>query len=74
LNFPASLFAVDQFASLGLLIAFLDMSRNRLAFPIIPAFFGVLRFKSAAQYILDALIAATGKALVDDRLKVLASV
>jgi len=70
LNFPAGLCAIDQFAPLGLLIAFLNMSRQRTAFLVGPAFLGVLSFKSAAEDIFDARITAAGKAFVDERLQV----
>src|ERR1017187_9207242 len=46
------------------------MSGQRPAFLVGPGFLGVLSFKGAAQNIFNALIAATGKAFVDKRLKV----
>ncbi len=50
--------------------AFLDMSGQGPAFIVGPAFLGVLRFQSAAEYVFNARIAAAGKAFVDERLKV----
>src|SRR5271165_1512491 len=47
-----------------------SISSPRSAFLVGPAFFGVLRFKGAAQHILNALITATGKAFIDKRFKV----
>src|SRR5450432_533627 len=70
LNFAAGLVAVNQFAALGLEIAFFDMSRQRLSFIVRPVFFGVLGFESAAQDIFHAVIAARGMALVDQRFKI----
>jgi hypothetical protein len=46
------------------------VSRQRPAFLVGPAFLGVLRLKSAAEYIFNAHIGATGKAFVDERLEV----
>jgi hypothetical protein len=46
------------------------MSAQCPAFLVGPAFLGVLRFQSVAEYVFNARIAATGKAFVDERLKV----
>jgi hypothetical protein len=41
------------------------MGRQGPPFLVAPAFLGVLSFKSTAEHILDAGIAASGKAFVD---------
>jgi hypothetical protein len=70
LNLTASSSAVNKLATLGLEIAFLAMSGQGPALLIGPAFLGILRFQSAAKHVFNALIAAAGKAFIDERLKI----
>jgi hypothetical protein len=62
--------AINQITALSLQVAFLQVSRQRLAFLVAPAFFRVLSLQGTAQHIFDTEILAAGKPFVNEQFKV----